>query len=100
MYLSENLYGVPPLELDDDDDDDDDDELYGSVAYGAVGGPSAPSWTDLPLPSLLGKDDESYTTSPKRSPRKTPVTSPSKSGMSSPAGSPSKVRNWKIIDEQ
>ncbi|CAH3121148.1 unnamed protein product [Porites lobata] len=75
---------------DDDDDDDDDDELYGSVAYGAVGGPSAPSWTDLPPPSLLGKDDESYTTSPKRSPRKTPVTSPSKSGMSSPAGSPSK----------
>lgn len=77
-----------------DDDDDDSDEIYGSIAYGAVGGPSAPSWTDFPPPSLLGlgKDDGASTTSPRGSPRKTPVTSPAKSGKSSPAVSPSKVR--------
>ena len=77
-----------------DDVDDDAGEIYGSIAYGAVGGPSAPSWTDLPPPSLLGlgKDDEASTTSPRSSPRKTPVTSPVKSGVSSPAVSPSKVR--------
>ena len=74
-----------------DEDNDDDDEVYGLIAYGALGGPSAPSWTDLPPPSLLGKDDEPSTTSPRGSPRKTPVTSPAKSGMPSPAGSPSKV---------
>jgi len=73
-----------------DEDNDDDDEVSGSIAYGALGGPSAPSWTDLPPPSLLGKDDEPSTTSPRGSPRKTPVTSPAKSGMPSPAGSPSK----------
>lgn len=57
-----------------------------------MGGPSAPSWTDLPPPSLLGKDGETLTTSPRGSPRKTPVTSPARSsGMSSPANSPSKV---------
>lgn len=58
-----------------------------------MGAPSAPSWTDLPPASLLGKDGETLTTSPRGSPRKTPVTSPAKSsGLSSPANSPSKVR--------
>ncbi|KAJ7371298.1 Non-ous end-joining factor 1 [Desmophyllum pertusum] len=73
-----------------EEDDDDADDIYGSLAA-AVGGPSAPSWTDVLPPSLLGKDDEPSTTSPRGSPRKTPVTSPAKSsGMSSPATSPSK----------
>ena len=57
-----------------------------------MGAPSAPSWTDLPPASLLGKDGVTLTTSPRGSPRKTPVTSPTKSsGLSSPANSPSKV---------
>ncbi|XP_020631999.1 uncharacterized protein LOC110068921 [Orbicella faveolata] len=75
-----------------EEDDEDPDDIYGSIAVGgAVGGPSAPSWTDLPPPSLLGKHGETLTTSPRGSPRKTPVTSPARSsGMSSPANSPSK----------
>lgn len=71
-----------------EEDVEDVDDIYGSVA---VGGPSAPSWTDLPPPSLFGKEDEPFTTSPRVSPRKTPVTSPAKSsGMSSLSDSPSK----------
>lgn len=79
------------LESDEDDADADDD--FGSVAYGAMGAPSAPSWTDLLPPSLLGQGEggEPSTTSPRTSPRKTPVTSPAKPGISSPAASPSKV---------
>lgn len=69
------------------EEDDEDDDIYGSVAVGGAV-PSAPSWTDLPPPSLLGKDGETVTTSPRGSPRKTPVTSPAKS---SPVNSPSKV---------
>ncbi|XP_078377948.1 non-homologous end-joining factor 1-like [Oculina patagonica] len=75
-----------------EEEDDDADDIYGSLAVGgAVGGPSAPSWADVPPPSLLGQDGGPSTTSPRASPKKTPVTSPAKSsGMSSPANSPSK----------
>ncbi|CAH3154868.1 unnamed protein product [Pocillopora meandrina] len=71
-----------------DEDVEEEDDIYGSVV---IGGPSAPSWTDIPPPSLFGKEDEPLTTSPRVSPRKTPVTSPAKSsGMSLPSDSPSK----------
>lgn len=73
-----------------DEDVEEADDIYGSVV---IGGPSAPSWTDIPPPSLFGKEDEPLTTSPRVSPRKTPVTSPAKSsGMSLPSDSPSKVK--------
>lgn len=75
-----------------DEDVEEADDIYGSVV---IGGPSAPSWTDIPPPSLFGKEDEPLTTSPRVSPRKTPVTSPAKSsGMSLPSDSPSKVKIW------
>lgn len=73
-----------------DEDVEEADDIYGSVV---IGGPSTPSWTDIPPPSLFGKEDEPLTTSPRVSPRKTPVTSPAKSsGMSLPSDSPSKVK--------
>lgn len=73
-----------------DEDVEEADDIYGSVV---IGGPCAPSWTDIPPPSLFGKEDEPLTTSPRVSPRKTPVTSPAKSsGMSLPSDSPSKVK--------
>lgn len=73
-----------------DEDVEEADDIYGSVV---IGGPSAPSWTDIPPPSLFGKEDEPLTTSARVSPRKTPVTSPAKSsGMSLPSDSPSKVK--------
>lgn len=82
----------------EEEEDDDADDMYASLAVGgAVGGPSAPSWTDVPPPSLLGKDGEPSTTSPRVSPRKTPVTSPTKSSAkSSPVNSPSKVRKMGV----
>lgn len=92
MYFE--LHFVYFILLEPEEDDEDTDDIYGSIAVGvgAVGAPSAPSWTDLPPASLLGKDGETLTTSPRGSPRKTPVTSPAKSsGLSSPANSPSKV---------
>lgn len=89
-----NRWLICYISIEPEEDDDDADDIYGSLAVGgAVGGPSAPSWADVPPPSLLGQDGGPSTTSPRASPKKTPVTSPAKSsGMSSPANSPSKVR--------
>ena len=98
IYMFVYLWFVCYILTEPEEDDDDADDIYGSLAAGgAVGGPSAPSWTDLPPPSLLVKDGEPSDTSPRVSPRKTPATSPAKSsGMSSPATSPSKVRKKEV----